>query len=131
MKKLFQFITLFSIGLFLNSCYYEAYPEYDPGNGDGPEPEDVSYMNDVIPLWSQCVGCHKGSTPPDLRDDATHSSYDNLLDGYVIAGDSEGSILYQSLIQSNGVSLMPPGSPWPQTKISTVKAWIDQGAQNN
>jgi len=39
--------------------------------------------------------------------------------------------LYNSLIGTNGVSLMPPGSKWPETKISLVKAWIDQGAKNN
>lgn len=130
MKKIFQFFILISVGLIVNACYYEAYPIYDPDPED-PGEETVSYKNDVIPLWSQCVGCHKGSTPPDLRDDDTHSSYDSLLNGYVVPGNSDASVLYQSLINSNNVSLMPPGTPWPQTKINTVKAWIDQGAENN
>ncbi|MFT5567849.1 MAG: hypothetical protein ACI81Y_002806, partial [Glaciecola sp.] len=31
----------------------------------------------------------------------------------------------------DGVSLMPPGSQWPDTKINAVRDWIDQGALNN
>ena len=112
------------MGLFLNSCYYDAFPEEEIV----PPPEDVSYENDVMPLWVQCVGCHQGNVPPDLRDEF---SYDSLLDGYVVPFDSEESILYKSLLGIDGVSLMPPGSKWPASKISTVKAWIDQGAKDN
>jgi len=132
MKKLFQILMIFSGGLLMNSCYYDANPVYDDiGDGGDIPTEEVSYENDIIPLWSQCVGCHKGSVPPDLRDDATHSSYNRLLDGYVVPNDAESSVLYQSLINSNGVSLMPTGTPWPASKINLVKAWINQGAKDN
>ncbi len=132
MKKLIQLIIIISAGLFLNSCYYDTYPVEGEGpGGPTPEPEDVSYSNDIIPLWSQCVGCHKGTTPPDLRDDDTHSSYTSLLDGYVVPNDADSSILYKSLINADGVSLMPPGNKWPQAKIDLVKAWINEGAKNN
>ena len=124
MKNLFKIIIMISMGLFLNSCYYDAFPEEEIV----PPPEDVSYENDVMPLWVQCVGCHQGNTPPDLRDEF---SYDSLLDGYVVPFESEESILYKSLLGIDGVSLMPPGSKWPASKISTVKAWIDQGAKDN
>jgi len=124
MKNLFKIIIMISMGLFLNSCYYDAFPEEEIV----PPPEDVSYENDVMPLWVQCVGCHQGNVPPDLRDEF---SYDSLLDGYVVPFDSEESILYKSLLGIDGVSLMPPGSKWPASKISTVKAWIDQGAKDN
>jgi hypothetical protein len=134
MKKLTQLIIIITAGLFLNSCYYDTYPGEGEGEGPGgpdPEPENVSYTNDIIPLWSQCVGCHKGTTPPDLRDDTSHSSYTSLLNGYVVPNDADSSVLYQSLINSNGVSLMPPGNKWPQAKIDLVKAWINQGALDN
>jgi hypothetical protein len=48
----------------------------------------------------------------------------------VIPLDSEASILYRSLI-GDGVALMPPSAQWNTQKINTVKAWIDQGAEDN
>ncbi len=129
MKKLFQIIIIISIGLTLNSCYYDSIYEpivvNDDGNGD---PVLVSYQNDVIPLWGQCVGCHNGNTPPNFSDDV---SYDELLNGYVVPGDADASILYKSLLGIDGVSLMPPGGQWPDAKINAVKDWINQGAENN
>lgn len=125
MKNIFQILILLSMGLFLNSCYYDAYLE----EGEvAPPPDNVSYQNDIIPLWGQCVGCHNGTEEPDLRDEF---SYDSLLNGYVIPDDAEGSILYKSLLGIDGVSLMPPGSQWPDSKIELVKAWINQGALDN
>jgi len=114
----------------MNSCYYDAYPEYediDTGGGDtGGGATVVSYQADIFPLFSQCTGCH-GGTPPTL----STNSYENLLDGYVIPNDADGSTLYKSLLGTGGISLMPPGSAWPQSKITQVKNWINQGAQNN
>ena len=117
------------MGLAVNACYYDAYPEddYDNGDGDNGETELVSYQDDIVPLWVQCTGCHKeGGDEPNMQDD----SYNNLLDGYVIPEDAAGSILYKSLI-NDGVELMPPGSPWPSSKIDLVRDWINQGAINN
>ena len=116
---------LVSMSLFLNSCYYDTYPVED----NPPIEEDVSYANDVMPLWvGQCDGCHSGNIPPDLR---AANSYDSLLDGYVEPFDAEESILYKSLLGIDGISLMPPGSKWPDSKINIVQAWIDQGAKDN
>ncbi|HHC78851.1 MAG TPA: hypothetical protein ENK46_03145 [Flavobacteriia bacterium] len=125
MKKIFQNILMVSMSLFMTSCYYDAYKEevdiIDPGT-------NISYKDDIIPLWNQCVGCHNGNQPPDLRDDV---SYNDLLNGFVVPGDAEASTLYKSLLGIDNVPLMPPGSQWPDSKIDLVKAWIDQGALNN
>ena len=129
MKKLIQFIMIIIIGLVANSCYYDA-PEYVPGDGDGDGDETpvVSYQTDIVPLWAQCTGCHKsGGDEPNLED----NSYTNLLNGYVEPGDADASILYQSLQGSNGIQLMPPGSPWPDSNINLVRDWINQGAEDN
>ena len=129
MKKLFQFILMIIMGLAINACYYDAFPEEviidDPGN---TPTEDVSYQSDIIPLWAQCVGCHSGNEPPDLRD---ANSYNDLLNGFVVPGNADASTLYKSLLGIDGVSLMPPGSQWPDAKINLVKDWINQGALNN
>lgn len=113
------------MSLFLGSCYYDAFPEVII---DVDLTTEVSYQNDIIPLWGQCVGCHNGNEPPDLRDNV---SYSNLLNGFVVPNNADGSILYKSLLGINGVSLMPPGSQWPDSKINLIKNWIDQGALNN
>lgn len=125
MKNSFKILILISMGLFLNSCYYDSFlPEVI----EPPIENDVSYETDIMPLWVQCSGCHNGTVPPDLRDEF---SYDSLLDGYVNPFESEESILYKSLLGIDGVSLMPPGAQWPASKTNLVKAWIDQGAMDN
>ena len=125
MKKIFQILIIVCGGLLMNSCYYDAYPEYEEvDNGGGTV---VSYATDIAPLWSQCTGCHNGNTPPNL----STNSYTNLLNGYVVAGDATNSVLYKSLLGTGGISLMPPGSKWPDSKINLVKNWINQGAKNN
>ncbi len=129
MKKVYQIIVLLVIGCSLSSCYYDTFPEeviIDPPNPD----EDVSYMNDIMPLWNaDCISCHKGTIPPDLRDEF---SYNSLIDGgFVVRGDAESSILYKSLLGIDGIQLMPPDAQWPDAKIAWVKEWIDQGAEDN
>ena len=129
MKKIVQLLMLVSMGLVMNSCYYDAFPEeeiIDPDNGGG-QTEEVSYATDIVPLWGQCVGCHSGTTPPNMKD----NSYSNLLNGYVVASDADASVLYKSLLGTGGISLMPPGSKWSQAKIDLVKNWINQGAKDN
>ncbi|MBL4938799.1 MAG: hypothetical protein JKY16_00645 [Lutibacter sp.] len=130
MKKIFQLLVLVSMGLAMNSCYYDAFPEeviVDPVPGGGGTVEEVSYSATIAPLWAQCVECHSGNTPPNMKD----NSYSNLLNGYVVANDADASILYKSLTGTGGIPLMPPGSKWPQSKIDLVKNWINQGAKEN
>lgn len=125
MKNLIKILLLLSMGLFLNSCYYDEFPE------DVVDvPDVVSYEADIMPLWvGQCVNCHSGNVPPDLR---PANSYNSLLNGYVVKGNSQESILYLSLIHANGVVAMPSSNElWPASKTELVKAWIDQGAENN
>lgn len=125
MKNIFKILILMGMGLFLNSCYYDEFPE------DVVDiPDVVSYSNDIMPLWEgDCVRCHQGNTPPDLR---PANSYESLLNGFVVKNESENSILYLSLIHADGVSPMPnENTRWPASQTELVKAWIDQGAENN
>jgi len=126
MKKIFQFLIVIGVSLFMSSCYYDAFPEDVIVDPDQPTTE-VSYQADIVPLWGQCVGCHNGNEPPNLQD----NSYSNLLNGFVVTGNADASILYKSLLGTGGVSLMPPGSQWPASKTNLVKDWINQGALNN
>ena len=126
MKNLYKLIVLSGMALFLGSCYYDTFPA-----DSGAVPDEVSYQQDVQPIWNAaCTECH-GNIPPNLENGV---SYNNLLNGYVEPGDSENSILYQSLLGINGVSLMPPqssGGKLPDSQINIVKKWIDDGAENN
>lgn len=124
MKTHFQLVVSVALGLMLTSCYYDTVYEA----ADGGVTEDVSYQADILPLWGECVGCHNGTTPPNLEDNV---SYNELLEGYVVPGNSDASILYKSLLGIDDVSLMPPGSQWPDAKINLVRDWINQGALNN
>jgi pentatricopeptide repeat protein len=130
MKYFIKLLIVIAMGLFLNSCYYDSFPQDTDDNGGGEIPDVVSYKDDIMPLWEgQCVACHNGNTPPDLR---PQNSYNSLLDGYVEAEKSEESILYLSLMHAPGVSPMPtPDNQWPASKTNLVKGWIDQGAKNN
>lgn len=125
MKNLTKIMTLIAMGLLLGSCYYDEFP---PDVVDVPDV--VSYSDDIMPLWEgQCYSCHKGTIPPDL---SPENSYQSLLNGFVEKFDSESSILYLSLIHDSSASPMPTATEkWPASKIELVKAWIDQGAENN
>lgn len=130
MKKLIKLIMLLSIGLFLNSCYYDAYPEYEDidtgGGGEEPIPTVVSFGTDIQPLFSKCTGCHKGAFPsPDLR---AGESYSSLVPEFVTANNAEGSKLYNYL-PGNGHHDV--GFTMSASQIALLKAWIDQGAKNN
>ena len=119
---------LLSIGLFLNSCYYDAYPEYEDVNpgGDIDIPTVISFGTDIQPLFSKCLGCHKGSFPsPDLR---AGESYSSLVPEFVTANNAEGSKLYNYL-PGNGHHDV--GFTFSSSEIALIKGWIDQGAKNN
>ena len=125
MKNLYKLIVLSGMALFLGSCYYDTYPEEE----ELPLPEEVSYAEDIQPLWDRdCVSCHPSQAAPDLR---AGTSYNSLLNGYVEPGNSAESVLYQSLLGINNVSLMPPSGRWSNNDINLVKKWIDDGAENN
>lgn len=124
MKNIFKFIMIIGMGLMMNSCYYDAYIEEeitDPGSGGGEVPTDVSFQLDIQPIFGKCVGCHGGNQNPNLTED---NSYASLVPTYVIANNVEGSALYIKLNDGHqgGVS---------NDNLALIKAWINDGAQNN
>ena len=126
MKKTIKILILIGIGLSFTACYYDTYPEAEV-------PEVVSYKDNIQPLWNNdCIECHSGNVAPDLR---AANSYESLLDGgFVIPGNADESILYLSLFEGTGVSLMPPkpNGPWPDSpNRKLVEDWINQGAKDN
>lgn len=125
MKILKPILGLVLLSLITSSCYYDTFPE-----NQLPIPDEVSYSEDIQPLWNQdCVSCHQGNIPPNLSADVSYNSL--ITGGYVIEFNASESVLYHSLLGIEGVSLMPPSSRWPDDQIQLVEKWIDDGAENN
>jgi len=130
MKKTINLLIIISLGLFMNSCYYDSYPIYDDvddGGGELPtDPDDPNYIEvkygaDIKPIWnSNCISCHT-SFSPILKDNV---SYSNLVPKYVIAENADTSPL---VLKLNETHVGRVG----KAQMSLIKAWIDQGAKNN
>ena len=123
MKKIFKLLTLVSMGLIMNSCYYDAYPEYEEiDNGKPGEEPEVFFATDIEDgiFVGFCDNCHKGAQNPDLR---KGNAYNSLVPAYVTADDADGSPLYIKLNGGhNGVT---------DAEVALIKEWINQGAKDN
>ena len=96
-----------------------------------PIPAIVSFQNDVQPIFnSDCIVCHNETgfiAPSNFKEGV---SYDEIISKLlVIPNNLEASNMYQRLV--GNISLMPPCSPIPQSKIDIIGEWILQGAINN
>lgn len=97
---------------------------------------DISFRADVMPIMNQsCAHCHRDADDPPPNLSPEEDVYGNIMGGgYVIPGNAEGSLFYKRLIGDpdiKGGRTMPPREPLPQSEIDIIKAWIEQGAQNN
>ena len=118
MKKLFQLIVVIGISFSMSSCYYDSI--YEPIANDGGDDGDVTeitFSNDIAPIFGFCSNCHNGSQVPDLREE---NAYNSLVPDYVIEFDAEASPLFIKLDDGH--------QNLPQSRLDLVKAWIDQGA---
>jgi len=116
--KLMSKAAVLMLMLSLTGCYYDdlQVAEIPVIN------EEVSFATKIQPIFNDnnCMQCHNASRNPDLRDGLAYAS---LVPAYATANDSEGSILLAKLVGGHrSVST---------TNIALIKAWIDQGAQNN
>lgn len=122
--KMLKYLSIGFLIVTFSSCYYDELPDENLI----PLPSQVSFATSVQPIFNQnCVACHSGNQAPDLR---SANSFTQLMNGYVVPGNPENSILYKSLI-GQGAPLMPPNGAINQSKINLVKQWISEGALNN
>lgn len=115
------FVILIAGGGLASCTYYEN--DFDPL----VVPDDLSFDEHIIPIFEEScdnAGCHSGTIPPDLQRDV---AYKNLTNGGYVSldGDAEGSILYQKI---DGGSM--EGFATDKDR-AFIKAWIEDGAQNN
>jgi hypothetical protein len=94
--------------------------------------KQVSFVNDIIPVFSQkcgISGCHSGSTNPDLTASKAYNSLTN--GGYLNVADPKNSKLYLRLT-GKVPPAMPLGSSINPSNINAlVLTWITQQAKNN
>jgi uncharacterized membrane protein len=102
--------------------------------------EPVSFARDVKPTLDQyCLECHQQGGAGYAASGLDMSTYEGLMKGtrngpMVLAGDSLGSNLVVLMEGRADPSIaMPHGSSdkVAQRQIDVIKAWIDQGAQDN
>ena len=118
MKKIFQIIIIISIGLTLNSCYYDSIYEPVVGVDNGGEvTTDLTFSNDIESIFGFCSSCHNGNQSPDLREGF---AYESLVPEYVTPSNAEASQLY--IVLNGGHQNLP------SSQLALIKAWIDQGA---
>jgi len=141
--KFFSLLVL--TGLFLAACAPAAVKQAEPAPAVVVEaapttvpvpaatkapaaeaiPAQVSYSKDIWPVIEKyALSAHGGKGGIFLE------SYSDIVK-YVVAGNPEESMLYNSLIGAKGVPLMPPGNPLPSATIQLFYDWIKQGAKNN
>ncbi|HEY0872027.1 MAG TPA: ankyrin repeat domain-containing protein [Vicinamibacterales bacterium] len=95
------------------------------------QPVKVDFARDVQPiLRQQCYDCHgpekqKNGLRLDRRRDAMRGGTIAVIG----PGNAAGSRLYQRLIGHEFGTQMPPTRPLPESQISVIKRWIDEGAE--
>ena len=100
------------------------------GNALGQAPAKIDFSRDVLPIFRQnCIGCHGPSQQMNgLRLDRRSSVFKSGL-RRVVPGSSENSFLYHRLTGAEYGLQMPPTGPLRPEQVSTIKTWIDQGAE--
>ena len=115
-----------------------AYQKQQSGTGAAPS-ANLSFSKDIETIFaSHCLSCHGAAGLGGLH----LSSYQGLVAGGSLvpgpifkAGDSKNSLIIKMIGPTGpypGGNRMPLGGPYLSPNlISTIAAWIDQGAKNN
>ena len=123
--------TIFAMSmLILTGCYKAAtlYP-----NTDSLVNKEVSFVNDIIPVFNQTCsisGCHSsGGHIPDLT---TSKAYNALVNGgYINLADPKNSKLFLRLSGKITPAMPLSGTNNPSNINALVLTWITQNAKNN
>ncbi len=127
-KKSILSATIFfilSICLCFTSCEWEQIEPVET------MPENVSFQNDVMPIFNQScntTGCHNaGGIPPDLSAENAH----NVLEtgDMLNMATPENSTLYTRMIDL--ANPMPIAGILSESQTNIILVWITEGAKNN
>ena len=102
-------------------------------------PDTVSFAEQILPIFQKrCAKCHGAEDENgEVRTEVSLSllEYERVMIGsefgtVVEAGDPDGSFLVDMITEGT----MPPegeGDKVPAEEIALIRAWIEQGAENN
>jgi hypothetical protein len=133
-------IALLAVVALSGGCTKEQGPIYVPPPIDTINGFDtVSFENEVLPIFNEhCWVCHPPNGGLDL---GAELAYGNLVNvesvGFppnkrVVPGQPMQSVLWHKVIHSGTYGLnMPPNAPISTEELTTIRAWIEQGAMNN
>lgn len=121
----YKLLALLSLCIFAFSCTYE---KIEPA---ADLPQNVSFKNDLIPLFNQScnvIGCHsEGGISPDLSETNAYNSLSTIAN-MIDLDTPENSKIYMRMTDTQ--SPMPLSGVMPyESKL--VLAWIKEGAKNN
>jgi mono/diheme cytochrome c family protein len=94
-------------------------------------PATVEFERDVLPiLQARCIGCHG----PDkqrggLRLDSAEAVLKGGDSGRVVVASKGNSPLLQRVTAGPDKRMPPTGEPLSPTQVTTLRAWIEQGAK--
>lgn len=103
----------------------------DAGGAAAPSAGGATFASAVQPIFQgKCAKCHIEETKGGLSLASLQSTMDGGKKGPdVVAGDADGSLLYQ-MVSGQAEKRMPPkGDPLSDAEIATIKGWIDGGAK--
>ena len=130
MKKILCTLAVFSLMIIACSKDSEETlpdpPDPNPPGGNTCVTENMSYMNDIVPiLQANCYSCHGTNT--------SSGSNGNILEGYNnLKTRVDNGKLMGSINHSAGFVPMPyQGIKLPDCTIDKIQAWIDDGALEN
>ena len=134
-RILFMLMTIATLTVACSTNTENLVNEPEEGGENTPPIEQVSYANDVQPIFNgTCTNCHGGSGGVNLTSfTALMSSVgNNYGNNVVVAGDADASGLVDK-IEPNPQhgNRMPTNGSLTNTEIQTIRTWINEGALNN
>lgn len=129
-------------GLMMVSCGDSSTsPEPDPDPEPPEEPRNVSYSEDIQPIFNtSCAvsGCHDSGTQESgvnlsSFDDAMSSEGIQYGESVINPGNPEDSPLVDKIEANPEIGARMPyqRDPLSQANIDSIRAWIDDGAPDN
>ncbi|MBK9391790.1 MAG: hypothetical protein IPN68_16965 [Bacteroidetes bacterium] len=126
LKNLLLLMSIVVGVIYFSSCEkytfrVESLPPVDTGGTDTTN--YVKFATEVQPIFTaSCIGCHKGTRNPDLREG---NSFASLTTGGYVTLPAADSKLYKMMTAGSHSSLST------QAQKNTIYLWISQGARNN